>query len=140
MPLWHFHHPPGAWSAEDRKKLAGEVTALYTRFGLPPFYVVALFHPVEESSFLVGGEPAGNTVRVVVEHIARHSDDPEFRRRTCEAISGILDPYTRERGLSYEFHIDETPRDLWRIDGLAPPPTRSEAERLWFRENRPVPY
>ncbi|MFB7113044.1 tautomerase family protein [Streptomyces sp. NPDC056190] len=39
-----------------------------------------------------------------------------------------------------EFHVDETPRDLWMTDGIAPPPPGSEAEKLWVQENRPVPY
>ncbi|MGY4921918.1 tautomerase family protein [Streptomyces sp. 900105755] len=47
--------------------------------------------------------------------------------------------HTTERDLYCEFHIDETPRDLWRTDGIAPPLSKSEAEKLWVQENRPIP-
>ncbi|MBH1938717.1 tautomerase family protein [Streptomyces sp. AV19] len=140
MPLWHVHHPVGAYSARQKREFAADVTEFYTRFGLPKFYVVTLFHEVEESSFLVGGEPSGATVRIVVEHIARHVEDPDVRTRMSEALGRLVAPHTQERGFHCEFHVNETPRDLWMIDGMAPPPSRSEAERLWVRENRPVAY
>jgi Putative oxalocrotonate tautomerase enzyme len=34
----------------------------------------------------------------------------------------------------------ETPRELWMIDGFAPPPAGSDAEKLWAKENRAIPY
>jgi hypothetical protein len=30
--------------------------------------------------------------------------------------------------------------DLWRVQGLVPPPPESDIEKLWAKENRPVPY
>ncbi|MEU8874273.1 tautomerase family protein [Streptomyces javensis] len=140
MPLWHVYHPVDAYSAEQKRQFAADVTEYYTRVGLPKFYVVTLFHEVPESSFLVGGVPSDNTVRVVVEHIARHLTDPEVRKKGTEGLNRLLAPHTRDRGLHCEFHVDETPRDLWMIDGMWPPPARSEAEQLWARENRPVAY
>ncbi|GAA2212641.1 tautomerase family protein [Nonomuraea monospora] len=140
MPLWQVYHPADAFSEQQKREFAEEATGFYTRFGLPGFYVVTLFHPVPPESFLVGGVPSGDTVRVVIEHIARHADDPGLRERMAGALGRLLARHTQERGLHCEFHVDETPRDLWMIDGLAPPPTGSEAERLWARENRPVPY
>ncbi|AQZ62619.1 unnamed protein product [[Actinomadura] parvosata subsp. kistnae] len=140
MPLWHVHHPAGVFTEEQKQSFAQDVTDFYTRFGLPGFYVVVLFHEVAPASFLVGGRPSSDTVRVVIEHIARHTDDPGLRERMNQALGRLLARHTQERGLHCEFHVDETPRDLWMIDGLAPPPTGSEAERLWARENRPVPY
>lgn len=140
MPLWHIYHPAGIYTAEQKQALAADVTALYARVGLPKFYAVTLFHEVDESSFYVGGEPRRDAVRVVIEHLARQPEDPDIRRRTGEALARLLAPYTSERGLYYEFHIDETPRDLWMTDGIWPPPAESEAERRWARENRPSPY
>ncbi|MFI9275578.1 tautomerase family protein [Kitasatospora sp. NPDC052896] len=140
MPLWHVYHPPGAYSPVQKKQLADDITEFYARIGLPRFYVMALFHEVEASSFYVGGEPAQNAVRIVIEHIARHATDPAARRRTREALAALVAPHTTERGLYCEFHIDETAQDLWMMDGIAPPPARSEAEQRWARENRPVPY
>ncbi|ATL87761.1 tautomerase family protein [Streptomyces malaysiensis] len=140
MPLWHVYHPVDAYSAEQKRQFAADVTEFYTRAGLPKFYVVTLFHDIPESSFLVGGEPSDNTVRVVIEHIARHLTDPDRRRKSAEALNRLLAPHTLDRGLHCEFHIDETPRDQWMIDGMWPPPAGSEAERLWVSENRPVAY
>ncbi|GAA2310248.1 tautomerase family protein [Nonomuraea roseoviolacea subsp. roseoviolacea] len=140
MPLWHIHHPAGAYSEQQKRELAEDVTEFYARHGLPRFYVVTLFHEIPRASFLVGGEPSDDTVRIVVEHIARHAEDPGLRERMSEALSRLLAPHTLDRGLHCEFHVDETPRDLWMIDGLWPPPTGTEAERRWARENRPVPY
>ncbi|TMR88785.1 4-oxalocrotonate tautomerase [Nonomuraea basaltis] len=101
---------------------------------------VTLFHEVPRASFLVGGVPSDDTVRVVIEHIARHAEDSGLRERMSEALGRLLAAHTGDRGLHCEFHIDETPRDLWMIDGLCPPPTGSEAEQLWAQDNRPVPY
>ncbi|MFD8085947.1 tautomerase family protein [Kitasatospora sp. NPDC059722] len=140
MPLWHVYHPPGTYTPQQKKQLADDITGFYTGFGLPPFYVMTLFHEVAADSFYVGGEPAPDAVRIVVEHIARHMDDPDQRRRTRERLSALLAPHTKDRGLYCEFHIDETPRDLWMIDGFAPPPTGSEAEERWVKENRPSAY
>ncbi|MHC3474433.1 tautomerase family protein [Streptomyces sp. 7R007] len=140
MPLWHIHHPPGAYTPQQKQQLAEDVTGFYTRIGLPKFYVITLFHEIDENSFYVGGEPSRTSVRIVIEHIARHSKDPAIRRLTGENLARLLAPHTTERGLYCEFHIDETPQDLWMMDGMAPPPAQSETERLWARENRPIPY
>lgn len=140
MPLWHIHHPVGAYSARQKKEFATDITEFYVRFGLPRFYVVTLFHEVPESSFLVGGEPSATSVRIVVEHIARHVEDPDVRKRMSEALGRLVAPHTQDRGLYCEFHVEETPRDLWMIEGMVPPPSNSEAEQRWVRENRPTPY
>ncbi|MGY4929156.1 tautomerase family protein [Streptomyces sp. 900105755] len=140
MPLWHIYHPPGTYTPQQKKQFVDDITGIYTRVGLPKFYVVAIFHEIEEASFFIGGEPSKASVRVVVEHIARHLEDPAHRVETSELIASRLAPHTTERGLHCEFHVDETPRDLWMTDGIAPPPSHSEAEKLWVQENRPIPY
>lgn len=43
-------------------------------------------------------------------------------------------------GYDWEYSINETDRDLWKIQGLVPPMPKSEAEGEWVRGNRPVPY
>ena len=140
MPLWNIWHPAGAYSDDDKARFSGEITALYTGVGLPAFYVVVLFHELDSGSCYVGGKADDATVRIAIEHIARHSADSDRRRYIADAIGTIVTPYTRDRGLYCEFHVDETSRELWRTDGLAPPPAGSAAERRWVDENRPVPY
>jgi hypothetical protein len=52
-----------------------------------------------------------------------------------------LKPFISDREeLEWEMHISETPRDLWSIQGILPPPTGSEAEKKWVSENRPTPW
>jgi hypothetical protein len=51
----------------------------------------------------------------------------------------VVAPYTTDRGLHTEFHVDETPQDLWMINGLWPPPGGSDGEKLWAEKNATVP-
>jgi Putative oxalocrotonate tautomerase enzyme len=47
-----------------------------------------------------------------------------------------LKPFITDRPeLEWEHHIYETPRDLWRVGGLDPPPPESEAEKSWKEKN-----
>lgn len=140
MPLWTIHHPVDAYSAQDKREFATAITGMYTSIGLPAFYAVTVFNPVHRESFLVGGEARDDSVRIAVEHIAVHTQDPSQQRRVSESISRLIAPFTIDRGLHSEFHVDETPRDLWMIDGVWPPPFGSAGERVWVEQNRPVPY
>ncbi|MEU6562727.1 tautomerase family protein [Nocardia nova] len=139
MPLWHIYHPADTYSDQDKQDFARDITALYTRFGLPDFYVVVLFREIDESSIYVAGRPARDTVRIVVEHLARHLDDPDMRRRSTQALDAVMQPYTGGRGLHWEFHTYESPRDLWMIAGQFPPDAGSEAEQAWARAGKPLP-
>jgi phenylpyruvate tautomerase PptA (4-oxalocrotonate tautomerase family) len=140
MPLWNVYHPVGAYSYEEKRDFAKLVTSLYEAGGLPRFYVWTLFHEVDRGSFYVGGEPVDNCVRVAIDHIARHAEDPARRESTRHRIGALIQPFATAKGLRWEFHVDHTPRDLWMIDGLVPPPTGSDAEKLWAKENRAIPY
>ncbi|GAB7326090.1 hypothetical protein MBLNU13_g10114t1 [Cladosporium sp. NU13] len=42
------------------------------------------------------------------------------------------------KGYDEEFHVDETERRLWRIQGMDPPTFGSEQERLWAAANKAV--
>ncbi|MFN3522297.1 MAG: tautomerase family protein [Phenylobacterium sp.] len=138
MPLWKIYHPPGAFSREDKAGLSAAITRLYSR--LPKFYVGVVFHAVEPDDFWVGAEPRDNFVRIWVDHIARTLPTPEARARAVAAFDAALAPYIRDKDLDWEFHIDETPFDLWSIQGLRPPPPDSEAEKRWIADNRPSAY
>lgn len=57
------------------------------------------------------------------------------------ASKQTLRPHILDRQeIDWELHIYETPRDLWRIQGLDPPPAFSEEEKMWVEKNRAVPY
>jgi hypothetical protein len=98
------------------------------------------FHEVDRGSFYVGGEPVDDRVRVAIDHIARRTEDPAGRESLRSRIGDVIEPFATAKGLRWEFHVDQTPRDLWVIDGLVPPPTGSDAENLWAKENRAIPY
>lgn len=138
MPLWTIHHTTGAYDADDKRAFARDITGYYTRIGLPAFYVVVVFHEHQPDSFLVGGEPAVDTVRIAIEHIAVHSDGPRQRRRISESLVALTKPWTADRGLYAEFHVDETPRELWMVDHLEPPAFGSAEEARWAEANRPT--
>jgi phenylpyruvate tautomerase PptA (4-oxalocrotonate tautomerase family) len=140
MPLWNVYHPVGAYTEQEKREFADRVTSVYEARGLPRFYVVTLFHEVDRGSFYVGGEPVDDRVRVAIDHIARHLDDPARRDSARQRIGAVIQPFAAGKDLHWEFHIDETPRDLWMIDGLVPPPPGSDAEKLWAKENRATPY
>jgi phenylpyruvate tautomerase PptA (4-oxalocrotonate tautomerase family) len=137
MPLWKIYHPVGAFTAGDKQQLSERITALYSR--LPKFYVGVVFQEVAEDSFFVGGQPAGNFVRIWVDHIARTLPTPEARTWWIGQCDAALAPFIRDRGLDWEFHIDETSFELWSIQGIRPPAAGTEDEQRWIAENRPTP-
>lgn len=141
MPLWTIHHTPGIFTDDDKHRLASRVADHYEKMGLPRFYVITLFRETRPEDFYVGGEPAPSGVRIVIDHIARHSRDREARRRTARWINGMLRPDLEGRaGLHWEFHADETSEDVWMINGIAPPPAGSDAEKDWAKRNSATPY
>lgn len=141
MPMWIVHAPEGVYSVEDKKKMTDVITDIYVEFvDLPRFYVVVRFDEYPVDSMWLGGEPANDFVRFVVDHIARQMDDPAFRELAMNVICERLKPFTIDRGLRTEIHVDETAFDLWRLNGLKPPPPFSEAEKQWGQDNAPSPY
>lgn len=141
MPLWTIHHTPGIFTDTDKHRLAARIADHYEQIGLPRFYVVTLFQQTRPEDFYVGGEPAAAAVRITVDHIARSNPDRESRRRTAQWIKGMLQPHLeRHAALHWEFHVDETSEDLWMINGIAPPPGGSDAEKRWAASNSASPY
>lgn len=135
MPLWQIFHSPDAFTAEEKQAIARQITDVYATI-LPRFYVNVFFQPLPKSSFFIGGEPVDDFVRVTVDHIARSFDSDELRKRFLAACTRIFTPYTTDRGLRWELNVDETPFELWTLNGLNPPPPNSPAERRWRTENR----
>jgi phenylpyruvate tautomerase PptA (4-oxalocrotonate tautomerase family) len=138
MPLWKIYHPVGAFTVEDKEKLAERITNLYAR--LPKFYVGVIFQEVPLHSFFIGGKPVDNFVRIWVDHIARTLPSAEAKEHWIKISDEAIAPFIKDRGYDWEFHIDETPFDLWSIQGLRPPPANSEHEKRWVAENKPTPY
>jgi len=141
MPYWEIFTPENAFTPEDKEQLSERITSIYVDYAnLPKFYVVVLFKDMPANTMYVGGKANNNFIRIRTDHIARQMDDPAVRKLCMEVIEEKLAPFVKARGYDWEVHIDETPMDLWRTQGLVPPPPESDIEKLWAKENRPVPY
>lgn len=140
MPLWKVYHPADAYTAEDKKNLSERLTGLYAAIPIPKFYVVVLFEEVARGSCFVGGEPHNEFVRFKVEHIARTLPGPVIREWWVRKVDEIIAPFVRDRGFDWEVSIDETPFDLWSLQGEIPPPFESVAEKRWVKENKASAY
>lgn len=140
MPVWKIYAPENTFTYEQKRAIAAGVTEDYAKYGaMPRFYVVVVFEEVSSDSFFVGGESVGNFVRIVIAHIAR-TLPTDLRPAALDIIESKLAPHIRDRGLDWELHIDETPIDLWRVQGLPAPEYGSEAEKKWIADNKPTPY
>ncbi|EKG16344.1 Tautomerase [Macrophomina phaseolina MS6] len=144
MPLWVVYHPPGTFEDEASKQaLSKDITKGYTDAGLPAFFVVVNFVKLPVSDVWVGGEQRKSKpfIRLTVDHIAaRLPDEDEAYFKTTASIDAVLKPHIEDKNYDWEYHIDETERRLWKINGLAPPPLDSEEGKLWAKENKPSPW
>ncbi|CAG5137044.1 uncharacterized protein ALTATR162_LOCUS32 [Alternaria atra] len=144
MPLWLIFHPDGTFVDDTSKELlAADITKIYTSVGLPAFYVVTNFIKMPENTILIGGKIISKEkpfIRVVIEHIAvTLPNEDEAYKKVANAVDAALKPHIADKGFDWEFHIDETERRLWKINGMFPPAFKSEGEKIWREENRPVP-
>jgi phenylpyruvate tautomerase PptA (4-oxalocrotonate tautomerase family) len=141
MPYWQIFAPANTFTEQDREQLSAAITSIYVTYvELPAFYVVVLFHDTPQNSIYVGGKAHNNFVRVRIDHIARQMDNAEIRAACMAAVEEALAPFVKDRGYDWEVHIDETPMDLWRTQGLVPPGPYTDMEQLWAAENRAIPY
>jgi phenylpyruvate tautomerase PptA (4-oxalocrotonate tautomerase family) len=141
MPLWTIFHGPGAFDAKQKASLARDITKLYVDIGLPAFYTNVLFFAVPEESFFIGGKGVAKFVRISIEQIARiMPHDEDSRRRWLRKIDETLAPHIEQRGFDWEYNIQESSRDLWKTNGISPPPPDSDAEKKWAAENGPSAY
>jgi Putative oxalocrotonate tautomerase enzyme len=140
MPLWKISHPAGAFSDQDKAKLSDEIASFYNRVPIPKFYCVTIFEEYTKDSLYVGGVVNNKFIRFTVDHIARTLPGPVYREwwvRTCDQI---IAPYVKDKGFDWEISIDETPFDLWSLQGEIPPPFQSVGEARWIKENKASPY
>lgn len=144
MPLWLIFHPDGTFEDDASKEaLAADIVKIYTSAGLPAFYVVTNFIKMPGNTILVGGKKLSKDkpfIRLAIEHIAvTLPDEDETYKKVANAVDAALKPHIADKGYDWEFHIDETERRLWKINGMFPPAFGSEGERIWYQENWAVP-
>jgi phenylpyruvate tautomerase PptA (4-oxalocrotonate tautomerase family) len=137
MPLWKVYRPVGAYTREDKHALAKRITGIYS--SLPKFYVDVVFQEVPQDSFYVGGELASNVVRIHMDHVARQLTSEAAKTKFLARVEDAIAPFVNDRGFDWEFHIDETPFDLWIVQGMRPPRAGTKDEKRWISKNRPSP-
>ncbi|CAF1058696.1 unnamed protein product [Adineta ricciae] len=140
MPLHRIFHPPGAFSVAEKTSLSERITKLYTNRGLPAFYVVILFTPIEKDSFFVGGQSTDKFIRIVVQHLARQLPNDQRKAEFSEKYEEAIAPFIKDKGYDWEVHVEEVPPEMWRENGLIPPIKFPEIEKEWARLNKPIPY
>lgn len=146
MPLWQIYHPANTFIDDSSKReFAQDITKMYAELGLPAFYVVSHFYRVEDSNVFVGGESNAPEkapfVRIVITHIAIHVPDSDsMYLRTTSRLDQVMKAHIADKGYDFEYHVDETDRRLWKINGMIPPQWKSEEEKIWVKNNRAIPY
>ena len=85
-----------------------------------------------------GGESDDKLVLIQVWHLARTMENDDVKKRFLNAVDKVLTPLMEAKGLDWEYSVTETPRDLWKINGMYPPPQNSDAEKAWSEANRPL--
>lgn len=68
------------------------------------------------------------------------SPNETVRDGFLKKVDEVLKPHIEEKGYDWEYSIEETSRDLWKVQGLVPPMPGSEAELLWVKENKATPF
>jgi phenylpyruvate tautomerase PptA (4-oxalocrotonate tautomerase family) len=140
MPMWQIFHPKDAYTEEDRRNLSERITAIYAAIPIPRFYVVVVFQELPAAAFYVGGKPRANFVRFKVDQMARTLPNEIVREWWMRRVEEIIAPYVTQRGFESEVQIDEPGRELWTMNGAAPPPFESIAEKRWVEANKVLPF
>ncbi|OJJ66016.1 hypothetical protein ASPBRDRAFT_138832 [Aspergillus brasiliensis CBS 101740] len=148
MPDWRIYHPPEAFTDPGhREGLAEAITSIYTRAGLPAFYVVVLFIEMPAGTMYRAGISCSANgvkpfVRLTFSHIARHFPPGEspMRTRFMNTLHETLKPHIADKGYNWEVNGEELEREFVHVNGFRIPPTGSEDEKRWFRDNEPSPW
>jgi hypothetical protein len=141
MPLWVFTHSHDTFSPSEKSELAQLLTNLYVKVLIPAFFVNVQFIELGPTDIYVGGEGRSSFSKytsISIYHPARGFDNDASKKRFLDKVDSILTPRFQEKGMDWEYFIQESPRDLWRINGVTPPAAGSEREKEWFRLNKPT--
>jgi len=144
MPLWNVYCTEGTYSKDDKRAFAEAITDIYAseagglpEMMMPRFYVVVVFHDVPKDSLFIGGVPRNDFVRFSIDHIAYAMPD-EFRELMLKFMNKTIHPFVRDRGLDWEIHIDDTPRNQWTFRGCVLPTPGPRRKSAGFgRTSRP---
>lgn len=142
MPLWDIHTTPNLLSPTEKKDLAKSITRIYVKRGpLPAFYVNVRFTTLPAGDTFIGGTEPTNSALIQIWHLARQFQSDTQKQTFMAEVDKVLNPLLGEegKGAHWEYFIQESPRDLWKINGMVPPLPGTEMERRWVEENKAVP-
>lgn len=63
-----------------------------------------------------------------------------MRTRFMNKVHETLKPFIADEGYNWEVNGEELEREFVHVNGFRIPPTGSEDEKRWFRENEPSPW
>lgn len=145
MPLWDFHHTAGGLSVQQKETLVSNITKMYTSAGMPAFYVQVRFQESAPYSMYMGnqnhsvvGDSETKYAAIQIYHVARTFTSESHKRLFLYGVDRILNPVFEGKGWDWEYWVTESPRELWKVNGIIPPPTGSVAEGKWREANRPI--
>ncbi|KAF2971712.1 hypothetical protein GQX73_g1775 [Xylaria multiplex] len=136
MPRWVFNHTKGAFTYEDKKKLAQGMSNIYTTFGLPAFLAHVHFFELEDGNIWSGGEPSHPFTTITIYHAAANIRNKVEGEHFLKALDDVVRPVLKPKGIGWESNVYETPRDNWRVQGLAAPDFGTEMMSRWVRDNK----
>ena len=94
---------------------------------------------MDPSDMYIGGEsPAGFTSLNIV-HIARTFKTEIDRMDFLSKIDRILERF-KAKGMQWEYFIQDSLSQQWKINGIYPPPSGSDEEKEWVRCNRSIDH
>ncbi|EQB50528.1 hypothetical protein CGLO_10023 [Colletotrichum gloeosporioides Cg-14] len=120
----------------EKQRIAEGMAAIYTGAGLPAFYCHAHFLEFAADSIYTAGAPSSGVATVAIYHIAGVFDKPEMEQTFLAAFDDVVRPVFKAKGITWESGVYESRRELWRVNGVAPPARLSEMEKRWFEEGR----
>ncbi|KAH7086625.1 putative oxalocrotonate tautomerase [Paraphoma chrysanthemicola] len=154
MPFWTIYHPPSAFTDQaEKQEIAEKVVSIYRR--VPRHYISVLFIPVEPTSYFCGAAPRPGPrnakydpqpnpevpyIRITMQHIARTFVSASVRDEWLAKVDAALKPHIADKGWDWEYSVEETRRDMWKVNGLIPPMPNSKTEKEWVETNIPKPY
>ncbi|UPK97406.1 hypothetical protein LCI18_008341 [Fusarium solani-melongenae] len=119
----------------DKEKLTKGISNIYMAFDLPGFFTHVQFISFGSDDFWSGGEPAHNSVTISIYHAAANIRNAPEGESFLKALDDVVHPVLKPKGIRWESNVYETPRDYWRLQGMAPPDFNTEMLQRWIKDN-----
>lgn len=137
MPVCEFQDAPSLFTDAEKHDPAKAITDIYTKAGLPAFYVQTPFTEAPTGTQFIGEAISEKYVSIGIIHAARKQED-DRKGPFLAAANAVVTPMLGTKGFDWEYWVHEVDQDLWKIHGLVPPQTGSDIEEGWARQNAPV--